>query len=120
MPETLFFVHEDAAALDEMSGPYQERGWGTAGASPLDDDALDRIVDADPLAAIICLDGEVAPAAQSLAEKLADDPRGVRPLIVFIGGDKETAAQAKAAVPVAVAVSFEELPWVLKHLAFKS
>lgn len=119
MPESLFFVHEDEALLDEMSTPYRERGWGVETSSPLDPDALDRIVAANPLAAIFCLDSECSEDTTALARQLAEDPRGTRPLVVFVDGDAETCAAAKQAVPVGVAVRLEELPWVLKHLAYK-
>jgi hypothetical protein len=119
MAETLYFVHEDDAVLEELAAPYRDRGWGVVLSSPSDPDALDRLVDAAPLAAVFLLDGGSAAACTVVAEAATADPHGVHPLMVFLGGSTEEVVTAKMAVPQGIFVQPSELPWVLKHLAFK-
>lgn len=120
MSETLFFVSDDDATVHELAEPYRERGWGVEYASPDADDTLDRMAAARPIAAVFCLDEQCYPATRELAHAVLTDPRRIRPLMVFLGGEPEQVAVAKAEVSVGLFVQPSELPWVLKHLAFKA
>ena len=120
MPETLFFVSDDSSELEELAAPYRDRGWGVEFASPSAGDAVDRIAETKPLAAVFCLDGACFPSTVKLAQTVLTDPRRMRPLMVFLGGDPEQIARAKTEVSVGLFVTEAELPWVLKHLAFKA
>jgi len=117
--ETLFFVSDDDAAMRELAEPYRQRGWGVEFASPSADDTLDRMAATRPLAAVFCLDAQCYPAVRDLAHDVLTDPRRMRPLMVFLGGEPEQISVARAEVSVGLFVQPSELPWVLKHLAFK-
>lgn len=120
MPDTLFFVSDDVVLCESLAQPYREHGWHTEQVLPGDPESLQRLAESRPLAAICILDGPSAEAVCAFAESVVADPRVLRPLMVFVGGSAEDIAVAKVSMPFAVFVRAEELPWVLKHLAFKS
>jgi len=120
MPDTLFFVSDDEMLCESLAQPYREHGWHTEQVLPAAADSLDRLAQGRPLAMVCCLDGPAATDVAAFAQSVLADPRVIRPLMVFVGGTPEQIAQAKVSLPFAVFVRAEELPWVLKHLAFKS
>lgn len=120
MVDTLFFVHPDGIAAEEIAGRYRTRGWEVSVCAPDASDALDRIAQTRPVAAVFCLDGDCADDVRALAENVLGDSRLFRPLMVFVGGSPDDIAQARAMMPFGVFVSEDELPWVLKRLAIKS
>lgn len=120
MVDTLFFVHADADAADRIAGYYRGQGWNVSTAVPAATDALDRIADSHPVAAVFCLDGECADDVHSLAEHVLGDTRMSRPLMVFVGGSPVDVARARQNMPFGVFVRQDELPWVLKRLAVRS
>lgn len=120
MPNTLFFVHDDPLAADDVARPYVERGWHVEIAPAEDPQAVDRIFDSATLAAIFFLDGTPDGSAPALARALLADGRTPHPLLVFVNGDKETNEALHVEIPTALFVTLEELPWVLKHLSFKA
>ena len=119
MAESLFFVHDDPSVAEEIAAPYRASGWDVACANPSDADVLERMVEAQPLATIFCLDGCRMDAASDLAREVGSDPRCLRPLMVFLGGDTDSVARARSEVPVGLFVRPSELPWMLKHLTYK-
>lgn len=120
MVDTLFFVHQDTQAAEQIAEQYKARGWEVSVCEPDASDALDRIAESRPVAAIFCLDGECADEVRRLAEEVLGDSRLFRPLMVFVGGTPDDIAQARAMMPFGVFVREDELPWVLKRLAVKS
>lgn len=120
MVDTLFFVHPDRQSAEQLAGSYRDNGWQVAICQPSAPDALDRIAESRPVAAIFCLDSDCSDAMRSLAEKVLGDARLLRPLMVFVGGSPDDVAQSRAMMPFGVFVRPDELPWVLKRLAIKS
>lgn len=120
MPNTLFFVHDDLLAAEEVARPYAERGWHVEIAPAADPQTVDRIFESATLAAIFFLDGTTNGGSPALAQRLLADGRTPHPLLVFVNGDKETNDALHVEIPTALFVTLEELPWVLKHLSFKA
>ncbi len=120
MVDTLFFVHSNQEAADQFAEEYRSRGWDVASADATATDALDRVAEASPVAAVFCLEGDCAAEVNHLAESVMTDGRIHRPLLVFVGGEPEDIAAAHAAVPFGVFVRKDELPWVLRRLIAKS
>ena len=116
MADTLFFVHSDADAADELAGYYRGQGWQVESARPADPAALDSIAHASPVAVVFCLDSECAEDVHTLAEKVVGDARIARPLMVFAGGSPEDVGRARQNMPFGVFVRLDELAWVLKRL----
>ncbi len=119
MAETLYFVHSDVIAAEELARPYGERGWGTVISAPNAEDAYDRAADCRPIAAVISLEGPAADDARALGLRLTQEEDFPKPLMVFLGGSADQVALMKEALPYALFVKPEELAWVLKHLSFK-
>lgn len=117
MAERLCFVQAPGSSGEEQGREFAERGWEVEHVDPEAPDALDRVVDIAPLATVFCLESDCGDT-MGLAERLVDDERVSRPLIVFTGGTSEQVEQAKAAVPFAVFVNPSELHWVIKRLVF--
>jgi len=120
MVDTLFFVHSDAAAADQLAGYYRAQGWQVESTRPTDPDALDSIVRTRPVALVFCLDSECAADVHGLAEQVVGDARISRPLMVFAGGSPDDIARARQNMPFGVFVRMDELAWVLKRLAVRS
>lgn len=119
MAETLFFVHADCDACGAIAEEFRGRGWLVETAASPDGDTLERIEALGPTATVFFLEGcEVAPA-EHLAQRILEDGKVHRPLLVFVGGAPDAVAEAKAAMPFGVFVRADELGWVLKHLTFK-
>src|SRR5512139_3134245 len=104
MKQTLFFVHDDRTAAEELAAPHRDGGWQISFASPYDEDALNRIAETNPIAAVFCLDGDCFESTSQLAREVMADPRRVRPLMVFVGGSEESVMRAKAEIPVGLFV----------------
>lgn len=119
MAASLIFVDEDERQADELAARFSRIGWVCDTASPLAENAEDRIVEHAPVAAVFCLDRAVDRQLQVAAE-LVEDERIGRPLIVFVGGSEDDVERAKQTVPFGAVVRIEELGWVLKHLVPRS
>ena len=119
MVDTLFFVHPDVFAATDLAAHYRALGWNVATCDPAADDALDRMAEANPVAAVFYLTGACAVEIQTLAGHVQSDGRFNRPFMVFVGGSADEIAAAHSHSPYGVCVSPEELPWVLKRLVFK-
>jgi hypothetical protein len=117
MSETLVFVHCDQQQAETLAVPYRDRGWRALAAPADSTGTIELIAEERPLAAVFCLDGPKAFDACSLAESILYDQRGIRPLLIFVGGTPEDVETAKSMVPVGVLVKPDELPWVLKRLS---
>ena len=120
MVETLFFVHSDVASAEQLADEYRARGWSVESSSASATDALDRIAETSPVAAVFCLEGDCAQDVHDLAESILADGRLHRPLLVFVDGDSDDVAQARTSAPFGVFVRRDELPWVLRRLTAKS
>lgn len=118
MPNTLFFVHDDVLAAEEVARPYVERGWHVEVCPSDEQGAVDRILGAEALVAVFFLDSSDG-SCRALAHELIEDKRGGHPMVVFVDGDPQEIAQLRVQMPAALYVRLEELPWVLKHLSFK-
>jgi len=116
MVDTLFFVHTSDQNPDEIAAAYELRGWNIATAGPHAADALDRMAESSPVAAVFCLDGDCAPDVTAFAEHALADDRTNKPLMVFVGGETSDIAVARAIAPYGIFVRPDELPWVLKRL----
>jgi hypothetical protein len=117
MTDTLVFLHDDPQHAERVAALYRESGWSAIAAGTDSSGALELIAENRPLAAVFCLDGARAFDACSLAEALLYDQRGIRPLMIFVGGSERDAQKARAMVPVGLFVRSDELPLVLDHLA---
>lgn len=120
MVDTLFFVDQDRDAAEEVADYFRERGWNVDCTQPAAPDALDRIAETSPVAAVFCLDGGCADDVLSLAEHVLSDERVPRPLMVFVDGSPTDITQARAAMPFGVFVHKDELAWVLRRLVGRS
>lgn len=120
MVDTLFFVHSDERAAEELADTYRGRGWNVSVAAPDAADALQRLETAAPVAAVFCLDDDCAAEVNALAEKVVADPDIKQPLMVFVGGNPAAVEYARSLAPYGVFVRQDELPWVLKRLVANS
>jgi len=120
MVETLFFVHSNVESAEEVADEYRARGWSVESSSATATDALDRIAETSPVAAVFCLEGDCAQDVHDLAESILADGRIHRPLLVFVDGDPGDVERARISAPFGVFVRKDELPWVLKRLTAKS
>lgn len=117
MANTLCFIQAPGSSTEEQAHYFAERNWSVELVDPAAPDALDKIVDFEPLASVFSLEadsGDTIPVAGALLE----DERAERPLIVFVGGSAEQVEAAKQTVPFGVYVSSGELSWVIKRLVF--
>ncbi len=119
MVDTLFFVHTTEQNPNELAATYELRGWNVDGAAPYAEDALDRMADSRPVAAVFCLDGNCAPDVTAFAEHALADDRTNKPLMVFVGGAGSDIAAARGVAPYGIFVRPDELSWVLKRLTPK-
>lgn len=117
MSDTLVFVDGDHDHAEGLAATYRDKGWGVLTAPADSTRTIELIAEERPVAAVFCLDGPKAFDACSLAESILYDQRGIRPLMIFLGGSAEDAKAAKSMVPVGVFVKPDELPWVLKRLS---
>lgn len=120
MVDTLLFVHAEANSAEQLADEYRGRGWDVSATTPDAPDALDRVAEAAPVAAVFCLDGECAADVSAFAEKVLADQRIRRPLMVFVGGAEDDVGKVRASMPFGVFVRLDELPWVLKRLTITS
>ena len=116
MVDTLFFVHTSEQNPNELAAAYALRGWNIAAAGPHVEDALDRMAESHPVAAVFCLDGECVPDVTAFAQLVLADDRTNKPLMVFVGGEANDIAAARGVAPYGIFVRPDELPWVLKRL----
>lgn len=116
MAETLFFVHSDAEAAQQIAGEYHIKGWHAESCEPGVADAIDRVASARPTAVVFCLDGDRATEVCGFAESVLSDERVIRPFMVFVGGRPADVERARATTPLGVFVNRDELQWVLKRL----
>jgi hypothetical protein len=119
MVDTLFFVHTSEQDPNAIAAAYQLRGWDIAVSEPAAVDALDRMAESNPIAAVFCLDGDCGPDVMRFAETALADGRTNRPLMVFVGGAANEIAEARSIAPYGIFVRPDELPWVLKRLTVK-
>lgn len=119
MVETLFFVHTSEQDPHEIAAAYQLRGWNIAVSEPKAVDALERMAESSPVAAVFCLGGDCGSDVMEFAASALSDERTKRPLMVFVGGAAHEIASARSIAPYGIFVRPDELPWVLKRLVVK-
>ena len=119
MVDTLFFVHTSEQDPNAIAAAYQLRGWDIAVSEPAAVDALDRMAESNPVAAVFCLDDDCSSDVMQFAESALADDRTNRPLMVFVGGAANEIATARGIAPYGIFVRPDELPWVLKRLVVK-
>lgn len=119
MAQRLLVVHGDQAEAERLASPYRDRGWEVECVLPSDAETVDVIAETKPLAAVFCIGNGEAGVMTALAEQVLSDARTLRPLMVFLGGEPTDVPRLKTEVPFGVFVNEDELPWVLKHLAFR-
>ncbi len=117
---TVFFVGADTSRCAAVAEAYSEQGWETPIGKPDDFDLIDRLVEDAPVAAVFCMEPEHAQAIGDLTQRLMDDARFQRPLMVYLDAEGEWPASIKAICPYGVFVTSGELSWVLKHLIPKT
>jgi hypothetical protein len=110
------FVHDSRSDAEAFGAPYREEGWGVLAAAADSSQTIEMIAEERPSAAVFCLDGPKALDACSLAEAVLYDQRGIRPLMIFVGGNEQDRAAAQSMVPIGVFVEADELPAVLSNL----
>ena len=120
MADTLIFVHPEECVVEELAAHYGALGWRVATCDPCAEEALDRAISADPVAAVFCLFGAGAHDVEQFAARLVNDVRFKRPMLVFVGGSADEVSAARDHAPYGVFVNDDELPWVLKRLVVKS
>ncbi|PKQ15120.1 MAG: hypothetical protein CVT67_11040 [Actinobacteria bacterium HGW-Actinobacteria-7] len=116
MAGTVFFVGANEAYCANLAQDYAATGWTTQVAGVDDADAVERILEDAPIAAVFCLDPDHVSVVCALIEQLTTDPRYQRPLLVFLDGSPDEVACIKQHSPFAVFVTASELTWVLKRL----
>ena len=119
MADTLFFVHTSENDPNAIAAAYQLRGWDIAVSEPTAIDALDRMAESNPVAAVFCLEGDCGGGVMEFVEAVMADERTNRPLMVFVDGDADELAAARRIAPYGIFVRPDELPWVLKRLVVK-
>ena len=119
MSSTLMFVCSDTEKCATLAEPLSDAGWEIKTIDPADSDALESIEAASPVATVFDLEIGADQVIHELAKAMLGDPDLPRPLLVFMGGETETAEAIKADIPFGVFVRPDELTWVLKHLIYK-
>lgn len=117
MAGKLCFVTPSGSPAEEQARFFAEHGWDVAMIDPREEDAVERIIEVQPLASIFSLEDE-CPETLTAADALERDERSDTELVVFTGGTPEQISAAKTAVAHGVFVSPGEVYWVVTRLVF--
>jgi DNA-binding response OmpR family regulator len=119
MSDSLIFVHDDPAAIDETVRALTDRGWGVQCVASGADDAVARVFANQATAVVLFMDGTPDGACRALAGDILAEKDVVHPLLVFVNAGKSLVDEMRQQYPSALFVGLEELPWLMKHLSYK-